>query len=761
MRKIILGVALSLTVLPAAGAQISFSDPTLSADNALLFSAETTLPGFGSYRTLFLSDTGAKKITQFTFFPEQILYLPGVNAVQIQNRFGVFRSGPDLKGFTPLSLFPAFVNGNEIEQGKITPIKTSPDGRYLTYFKPTSGVFGDLMLFDIQGNKESVISQRVPLSLTSPPVSWSPDSRRFVYSKDEKIYYFSIDHLEKGRVISEKYRQLTDGFLTAVQWDAFGNLYYISGTLVFKIESPELFTRGLYSGTIQIGSIVGKIAFAFEPNLDRYWISPDGSKLILNKTQQSVFFLYLARNDYATQGEVKSLPHLSLPRSTTLDRVLWTADDRVTLLTSGMEQGKKIRRIFRLIVPAAGSVNGFVQTADQDVVDLSLSQDGRRILLVKPDRVEVLDYAAWRKETEIPFASPLHAVWKSETEIIIAGGRTVELHNISTKMSSLLTLSQSGTSGFTRDGNGVMTRTGENTYVTGLGTAAWEPTQTYNVSEPVTSTADYRVYAERIDGGNYANMIMVRDLKGLSTSPLFTYKTFAYEQYPEKEDPVDPVFFNHGSRVRRREVALVFNAVYSTEGLASVLTTLKDYGVRGTFFVNGEFIRRFPDACREIAQSGNEVGSLFYAYFNMTDSRFIVDTDFIKKGLARNEDEYFQATGKELSLLWHAPYYFTGSSIVEASKQMNYFYVGRDVDSLDWVGKSDAAVSAGSYLPAADLVERIIKLKKPGSIIPIELGVAVNNRDDYLYQYLDILINALTKLGYDIVPVSQLIEHAQ
>jgi peptidoglycan/xylan/chitin deacetylase (PgdA/CDA1 family) len=145
----------------------------------------------------------------------------------------------------------------------------------------------------------------------------------------------------------------------------------------------------------------------------------------------------------------------------------------------------------------------------------------------------------------------------------------------------------------------------------------------------------------------------------------------------------------------------------------------------------------------------------------MTDARFTVDTDYIKKGMARNEDEYFKATGKELSLLWHAPFYFTSSSIIEASKQMNYAYVGRDVDSLDWVGKSDAAVSSGSYFSAAELVEKILAAKKPGSIIPIELGVDVNDRDDYLYQYLDILINALTRLGYDIVPVSQLIEHAK
>ena len=77
------------------------------------------------------------------------------------------------------------------------------------------------------------------------------------------------------------------------------------------------------------------------------------------------------------------------------------------------------------------------------------------------------------------------------------------------------------------------------------------------------------------------------------------------------------------------------------------------------------------------------------------------------------------ATGRELSLLWHAPYYIVDSEIIAAAAEMNYTYVGRDLDSLDWVAPTDANEVRGIYLPAADLVERLIALKKPGSIIPL------------------------------------------
>ncbi len=167
-----------------------------------------------------------------------------------------------------------------------------------------------------------------------------------------------------------------------------------------------------------------------------------------------------------------------------------------------------------------------------------------------------------------------------------------------------------------------------------------------------------------------------------------------------------------------------------------------------------------------IADSGHEVGSLFYTYFDMTDARFEITEEFIKEGLAKNEDEYFDATGAELSLLWHAPYYSVSPVIIEASREMNYTYVGRDVDSLDWVPHTQDSDLAGLYRTSAQIVERILREKKPGSIIAMRVGIPGEDtpyvgRDDYLFDKLDLLIERLSERGYEIVPVSELIENAR
>jgi peptidoglycan/xylan/chitin deacetylase (PgdA/CDA1 family) len=253
-------------------------------------------------------------------------------------------------------------------------------------------------------------------------------------------------------------------------------------------------------------------------------------------------------------------------------------------------------------------------------------------------------------------------------------------------------------------------------------------------------------------------------VQGVGTSRLFPPPERAYDPFPLEDEPVDLAYFQHGSRIRRREVAFVFNAVDSVEGLTDILNTLAGYDVAATFFVNGQFIRRHPGALSEIVESGHEVGSLFFAYFDMTDRRYRITPEFIQEGLARNEDEFFAATGRELSLLWHAPYYFVSDDIVQAGSEANYVYVARDVDSLDWVPRRTDEGLSQLYRPSSELVERILDEKQPGSIISMQVGIseeARGGRDDYLFQRLDILINGLLEQGYEIVPVSTLIEHAQ
>jgi hypothetical protein len=59
------------------------------------------------------------------------------------------------------------------------------------------------------------------------------------------------------------------------------------------------------------------------------------------------------------------------------------------------------------------------------------------------------------------------------------------------------------------------------------------------------------------------------------------------------------------------------------------------------------------------------------------------------------------------------------------------------------------------------MIDRIVAQKQPGSIIPIRLGVLSGGRGDYLFSRIGLLLNALVREGYSVVPISTLMEHAR
>jgi peptidoglycan/xylan/chitin deacetylase (PgdA/CDA1 family) len=506
------------------------------------------------------------------------------------------------------------------------------------------------------------------------------------------------------------------------------------------------------------------LPYIFDPNFDRFWIGPDGEKILISREGRNLNLFYLRNNDFASTGETLSLPYLYLPRNTRVRTVLWSEEDLITVLAGSIVHGESDTAVYRLDVSEPAGASAFTRTDDEGVKSLVLSPDDARTLVLYADKAEIRDYAKWSVETTVDHPQPLHGLWFDSTQFLLVGRSYMELLSVDGEGSTLLSLSQVDRYGYGPEAATPQVESGGYTLM--RDESGWSEIEELNLRAPSVAGGDYRVYLENLSSGWYRNMIMVRNVDSVGTSPLFPRPRRQYEPFPNEDEPIDLTNFTHGSRIRRREVSLVFNAVDSVAGLTQILNTLAQYEVTATFFLNGEFIRRHPGAVMEIAESGHEVGSLFYAYFDMSNARFRVTSEFIKQGLARNEDEYFDATGKELSLLWHAPYYFTSPEIIAASREMNYAYVGRDVDSLDWVPKRDENGLSRLYYSSADIIGRVVEAKKPGSIIAMTVGRPGDDRpdggrDDYLFQRLDVLMNSLIERGYQMVPVSTLMDHAQ
>lgn len=753
-----------LAALMPLSAQVRYGDLNLNAANELLFTAEVSIPTYGTYSTLLQADIAAAEMDQLTIFPETFSIIGDTGILQIQNRFGLFRSTGEDEPFVPLTHFPAFVKGREIRAGKIMSIGASRDGRFLTYLVATSPAYGELRLYDLSGDTEVTVSTGIELNLDEAPLQWSPDSKFFVYARDGVIYYYSIDHYDNARTLNENLRRIGTGQISNVYWAGDSSLYYVRGSQVYRILSVEFFTRSLYQDLLKIGTIVGKLPYNFDPNFDEYWVSPDGRNILMNKEGRNLTVHYLQTNDFVDTGETLSLPYLYLPRNTRVETVLWSEDDVITILTGSLLHGRSQTAVYRIDLQNEEARSAFTRTSDTDVSGLVLSPDGTKALVVTAEGADIRTYSSWESLVSFDQEDSLHGVWIDDDTIALAGRYEINQYPAAGGDGTLRALSQADSAGYGKIDGDVQVEARGAAY--SLGESGWSSLDAVAVAESAVSSDDYRVYLERLSSGAYENMVMVRNVDTVGTVPLFPRPQTQYEPFPNQDEQVSLTNFSHGSRIRRREVSLVFNAIDSVAGLTEILNTLNDYDVRATFFINGDFIRRHPGAVTEISESGHEVGSLFFTNFDMSDARFRINADFVKQGLARNEDEYFNVTGNELSLMWHAPYYFVSPEIISASREMNYAYIGRDVDGLDWVPKRDETGLSRLYESAADIIENIIEEKRPGSIVAMTVGKPGEDRpdggrDDYLFQRLDLVLNNLIERGYEIVPISTLMDHAQ
>jgi peptidoglycan/xylan/chitin deacetylase (PgdA/CDA1 family) len=641
----------------------------------------------------------------------------------------------------------------------------SGDGKWLLYVEPVSSAYGNLVLRDVAAGVKTRIAAQVERPDRYFPACWSPDSRVFVYNRGGKLYYHSVN----GSVLSsvdERYRLIGEGAINSVYWDRGGDFFYVRGSTVYRVRGSELFARALYADFLEIGSVAGKIPLEFDHNFDAFWIAPDSRAILLSKGGRNLFYYPLGIDDY--QGDFQaSLPYVMAPRSCSGVNVLWSPLGPVTVIASIPRKNETELIAYRLDMSGGGSVfSPLPAPAGPHAV---LSPDGTKALVWGERGIVLYDYINWKVLETISEDPAFSCIWLGNGEFIAGDASRIERVHIGGRGQAardpsgprdLICLSSASEFGFEEGGGRILAKSGGRWFATD-GKNPWAEARDPVPRSPSLTSTRYRVYLEKQISGPYENLPMIRNTASVGTVPLLPGIEFL--RVPPPEAPGNDVdgLFTHGPRGGQREVALCFVLYDDATGLPGVLDTLNRFGVRATFFMNGEFIRRHPAAAKDIAGAGHEAASMFFAPIDVSDARYRIDRDFISRGLARNEDEFYRATGGELGLLWHPPYYAASSEIVAAARGAGYRTVGRDTDPMDWVGRDEAKRIGISQYSASEMIDRIMDQKQPGSIIPIRLGLLPGGRNDYLFNRLEVLLDALIRTGYLVVPVSTIIEHAR
>jgi len=185
----------------------------------------------------------------------------------------------------------------------------------------------------------------------------------------------------------------------------------------------------------------------------------------------------------------------------------------------------------------------------------------------------------------------------------------------------------------------------------------------------------------------------------------------------------------------QKVVSLSFDAAWGNEDTQKLIDILGKYNVKVTFFVVGEWVDKYPDSVKALADAGHEImnHSNNHAHFNS------LSANEIAADINACSDKIEAITGVRPTL-FRPPYGEYDDHVISAVRGMGVEPIQWDVDSLDW-----------KELSAAEITQRVTSKVQPGSI------VLFHNAALHTPEALPGIIEALLQEGYSFLPISQIL----
>ena len=718
-------------------AGIKFGDGDINSRNQLLFTLKHSIPGTEGYRTLFKADlqngTAEVRPEILTCYPEHMELIKGESVLQVRNRYGIVWYDIKKDSFSWKETVPE-VPSNSM---RIAPYAVSPDGKWNCHVEKNSYATGILYLENMVTGKKVVLNENAPFSYRTVPAKWQNDSSIVVYEKDGFIYFCNPEALLKGVEAAEEYRKIGSGTMNSVCWSGGKYLIYIDCDMVYRINSKELYTLGLYSGIIGKGTTIGRLPFLFSPAKDKFSVNEDITNLVVIQKEKNYTLYKVSGKATCDYFSVVSSRHFIDNKHALLEaEVIWASNSEpaIWIKTMPYSSEKPSASVYKMN-------EKFQKLLEIENSGLPcISPDKTLASFYSGSTIYVYSTASWKRISSFTAENIESLVFDSNNMLYAGGDRTIKKWNLNDNSKKVIMLSSATNGYWDIDGSLVADNGNGKSYIYNQEARNWTESSAEIRHTNVMRNEDYRVFCGQTPNKNYENALYIRSLKGKAvTKPVLEESTRPTEE--------------------RRKIALSFDAYDNADGIAGIIYDLDTYNVPGTFFLNGEFIRRYPNECNLLANSKNDCASMFFSTARLISGDYIMDEEFIRRGLARNEDEFFQCTGRELSLLWHAPYYKKIEKAIQVGKDAGYTYVDALSSCLDTVTLEDAVRGKAEYLSPEQIINIYMQGVRSGkgNILSVAAGISYGERESYLYETLDLLLSALLDEGYDVVLVRDVI----
>ena len=101
----------------------------------------------------------------------------------------------------------------------------------------------------------------------------------------------------------------------------------------------------------------------------------------------------------------------------------------------------------------------------------------------------------------------------------------------------------------------------------------------------------------------------------------------------------------------KKEVYLTFDAGYDNGELPKILDILNEKNIKASFFLTGDFVKRFPELTIRMTLEGHTICNHTYNHKNITK----LSKEELQVEITKLEESYFNLTGKQMAKYFRPP----------------------------------------------------------------------------------------------------------
>jgi peptidoglycan/xylan/chitin deacetylase (PgdA/CDA1 family) len=183
------------------------------------------------------------------------------------------------------------------------------------------------------------------------------------------------------------------------------------------------------------------------------------------------------------------------------------------------------------------------------------------------------------------------------------------------------------------------------------------------------------------------------------------------------------------------QVFLTFDGGATDAGFASIVDSLRRYGVRCTFFLTGKFAEKYPEKCRLLLTEGHEIANHSMSHPNMKS----FSKDKIAAELEAAEQAFVKVLGRRGATFFRFPFGAQNKKVEQIVEELGYRPVYWHIDTIDW--RED---------PVNTIISRVDNKLRRNAVILMHLG----SKNGAIA--LDRILDIITGRGYTLARLSDL-----